>query len=283
MSDVERSGTVGPTLVMGILNVTPDSFSDGGRWATVEAAIARGLELRDEGAAIVDVGGESTRPGAGRVEPDEERERVLPVIETLAAEGVAVSIDTMHADTARAAVDAGATIVNDVSGGLADERMAPTVAELECDYVAMHWRAHSTEMDSADRYVDVVAEVAAELGARVDALTDAGVDPERIILDPGLGFSKVTESNWPLIARWREWAQGHRVLVGASRKRFLGAAIAAAGGDGADPSNREAATTAVTTVCASEGLWAVRVHDAAAARDAVSVVSALTKAGYKAR
>ncbi|WNM27831.1 dihydropteroate synthase [Demequina capsici] len=273
----------GPTLVMGILNVTPDSFSDGGRWDTVDAAIAHGIELHEQGAAIVDVGGESTRPGAARVEPEQERVRVVPVIQALAAHGVAVSIDTMHATTAAAAVDAGARIVNDVSGGLADPRMAPTVADLGCDYVAMHWRAHSTEMDAADRYVDVVAEVADELAARVDVLTAAGVAPERIILDPGLGFSKVTASNWPLIARWSEWAHGHRVLIGASRKRFLGAAIAQGGGDGADPSNREAATTAVTTVCALEAIWGVRVHDAAAARDAVSVVSQLTTAGYKAR
>ncbi|MDN4471993.1 dihydropteroate synthase [Demequina zhanjiangensis] len=268
---------------MGVLNVTPDSFSDGGRWDTVDAAIARGLALRDDGATLVDVGGESTRPGAARVEPREEQARVIPVVKALAAEGVSVSIDTMHAETARAAVEAGATLVNDVSGGLADESMAATVAELDCDYVAMHWRAHSTEMDSADRYADVVAEVATELDARIGALTDAGVAPERIILDPGLGFAKVAESNWPLIARWREWSAGHRVLIGASRKRFLGAAIASGGGDGADPANREAATTAVTTVCALEGVWAVRVHEAAAARDAISVVSALTKAGYTAR
>ncbi|WP_236685353.1 dihydropteroate synthase [Demequina salsinemoris] len=271
------------TLVMGILNVTPDSFSDGGRWDTVDAAIARGLELRHQGASIVDVGGESTRPGAGRIEPAEEQDRVVPVIRSLAQEGVTLSIDTMHAATARAAVEAGASIVNDVSGGLADADMASTVADLGCDYVAMHWRAHSTEMDKADRYDDVVQEVRDELSQRVDALTKAGVASDRIVLDPGLGFAKVTDSNWPLIARWQDWSQGHRVLIGASRKRFLGAAIASGGGDGADPSNREAATTAVTTVCALEGAWAVRVHDAAAARDAISVASRLTTAGYKAR
>ncbi|WP_234996436.1 dihydropteroate synthase [Demequina sp. NBRC 110054] len=271
------------TLVMGILNVTPDSFSDGGRWDTVDAAIARGLELRDQGASIVDVGGESTRPGAARIEPAEEQERVVPVIRALAAEGVTLSIDTMHASTARAAVEAGAAIVNDVSGGLADPDMAKTAADLACDFIAMHWRAHSAEMDKADRYEDVVAEVGRELEARVDALVGAGVASDRIVLDPGLGFAKVTDSNWPLIARWREWAGDHRVLIGASRKRFLGAAIASGGGDGADPSNREAATTAVTTVCALEGVWAVRVHDAAASRDAISVVSRLTTAGYKAR
>jgi len=271
------------TLVMGILNVTPDSFSDGGRWATPDAAIARGLELAREGADIIDVGGESTRPGAARVEPGEEVERVLPVIEALAGEGLTLSIDTMRARTARAAVDAGARLVNDVSGGLADPDMPRIVAELECEFIAMHWRAHSTEMDATDQYRDVVAEVRDELAARVDALTAAGVKHDRIVLDPGLGFAKVTDSNWPLLARMDDWSGGHRVLIGASRKRFLGAAIAREAVDPADASAREHATTAITTLCAERGVWGVRVHDARAASDALRIVSAWQNAADRQR
>lgn len=263
---------------MGILNVTPDSFSDGGLYAATDAAIARGRELAAQGADIVDVGGESTRPGAERVDPGVEVERVLPVVEALAAEGITVSIDTMRGRTARAAVDAGARLVNDVSGGLADPEMARIVAELEVDYVAMHWRAHSTDMDARDRYEDVVAEVRAELAARVDALTAAGVAPHRIVLDPGLGFAKVGTSNWPLLARVHDWAPANRVLIGASRKRFLGAAIARPGADPADALAREHATTAVTALAAASGVWAVRVHDVPAAKDAVAVASSWIKA-----
>ncbi len=271
------------TLVMGILNVTPDSFSDGGRWDSVDAAIARGVELAAEGADIVDVGGESTRPGAARVDPGEEVARVLPVIEALAGEGITVSVDTMRARTARAAVDAGARIVNDVSGGLADPDMARIVAELECEYIAMHWRAHSTQMDAHDRYDDVVAEVHRELLERVSALQDAGVATERIIVDPGLGFSKVGDSNWELLAHLDVLrGMGHRILIGASRKRFVGTAIARPSADqqdptardhAADPTTRDHATTAITTMCAQQDVWAVRVHDARAAKDAVQVVS----------
>lgn len=257
------------TLVMGILNVTPDSFSDGGLFLDAEAAIARGLALVADGADIVDVGGESTRPGAVRVAPDQELARVLPVIQALAAAGIPVSIDTMRAATAAAAVEAGACLINDVSGGLADDHMAPTVARLGVDYVAMHWRAHSPQMDAKDTYADVVAEVKDELAARVAALTAAGVAQSKIILDPGLGFAKVGDSNWPLLAHVNEWSAGARVLVGASRKRFLGAAIGAP-----DPAAREHATTAVTTLAAKAGAWAVRVHDARAACDAIAVVSA---------
>lgn len=254
------------TLVMGILNVTPDSFSDGGRYSTTDAAIARGLELAAQGADIVDVGGESTRPGATRVEPDDELARVIPVVRALAAAGVAVSIDTMNASTAKAAADAGATIVNDVSGGLADPAMAATVAGLDVDYVCMHWRSHSTTMDQLDVYDDVVAEVLHELLARVHALVDAGVDRSRIIVDPGLGFSKVGDNNWALLAHMDALrGLGQRVLIGASRKRFLG---------GDDPAGREHATTAVTALAAFHGAWAVRVHDARAASEAVAVVSA---------
>lgn len=288
----DQDHTVGPalpvaprTIVLGILNVTPDSFSDGGLYASPDAAIARGLALRAGGADIVDVGGESTRPGARRVEPADELARVIPVVEALAALGVPVSIDTMRGATARAAVAAGACLINDVSGGLADPDMPATVALLGVDYIAMHWRAHSTDMDARDSYVDVVAEVRSELAARVAALVAAGVDERRIILDPGLGFSKVAESNWPLLARMADWSGGSRVLVGASRKRFLAAVIAgrspfAAGPDGrgAQPSEREHATTAVTTLAAAAGAWAVRVHDVSAACDAIAVVSAWQEA-----
>jgi len=265
------------TLVMGILNVTPDSFSDGGRWDTPDAAVDRGVALATAGAQIVDVGGESTRPGAARVSPHEELDRVVPVVTRLAAQGIAVSIDTMRAATARAAVAAGATIVNDVSGGLADPHMAGTVAELGVDFVCMHWRAHSPHMDAADSYVDVVAEVRDELAARVDALLAAGVARERIIVDPGLGFAKVGDSNWPLLANIEEWSMGLRVLIGASRKRFLGAAI---GRPQTDPTDREAATTAITALAAASGVWGVRVHEVGPARDAIAVASAWENARY---
>jgi dihydropteroate synthase len=266
------------TLVMGVLNVTPDSFSDGGRYLDADAAIARGVALARDGADIVDVGGESTRPGAERVAPDEELARVLPVVTALVAEGVPVSIDTMRAATAEAAVGAGACLINDVSGALADPRMPGVVASTGVDFVAMHWRAHSQQMDGLDRYDDVVAEVAAELAARVDALTAAGVDPDRIVLDPGLGFAKVTDSNWPLLARMEEWSAGRRVLIGASRKRFLGAAISRVGNEDPAAEHREHATTAITTLAAAAGVWAVRVHDARAGCDAIAVVSAWQEA-----
>ncbi len=263
------------TLVMGILNVTPDSFSDGGDYASTSAAVARGVELAAQGAHMVDVGGESTRPGAQRVGEADEQARVIPVVSALVREGITVSIDTMNASTARAAADAGASIVNDVSGGLADPAMASTVASLDVDYVCMHWRAHSTVMDQLDVYDDVVAEVARELSQRVTALAEAGVDSSRIILDPGLGFAKVGDNNWALLAHLDALhALRHRVLVGASRKRFLG---------GTDPLEREHSTTAVTTLSAVNGAWAVRVHNATAAVDAIAVVSAWTNASQGTR
>ena len=265
------------TLVLGILNVTPDSFSDGGLFLGPDAAVAHGVSLASAGADIVDVGGESTRPGAERVSPEEELRRVIPVVSALTAAGVRTSIDTMRAATALAAVEAGATIVNDVSGGLADPEMAATVAELGVDFVCMHWRAHSTQMDARDSYRDVVVEVRDELATRVSALTDAGIHPDRIILDPGLGFAKVGASNWPLLANFNDWSQGHRVLVGASRKRFLGAAIGRPDGD---PTQREAATTAVTALAAASGAWGVRVHEVTAAKDAIAVASAWENASY---
>lgn len=258
-------------LVMGILNVTPDSFSDGGRWDSVDDAIARGLELAADGADIVDVGGESTRPGAQRVDPEVERQRVRPVVAALAGEGIAVSIDTQRASTAAAAIEAGAAIVNDVSGGLSDPSMASVVADAGVDFVAMHWRAPSERMDDYDRYDDVLADVTRELTARVDALTEAGIDPERIILDPGLGFAKVGASNWPLLAGLDRLAGlGHRVLVGASRKRFLGEILP----HDAGPESREFATVAVSALAAHAGAWAVRVHEPRPSCDAILVASA---------
>ena len=263
------------TLVMGILNVTPDSFSDGGLFLGPDAAVAHGVQLAKAGADFVDVGGESTRPGAERVSPEEELRRVIPVVRELAASGIRASIDTMRASTAVAAVEAGAVMVNDVSGGLADPQMAPAVADLGVDFVCMHWRAHSTQMDALDAYEDVVAEVRDELAARVAGLMAAGVAAERIILDPGLGFAKVGDSNWPLLANIESWAQGHRVLIGASRKRFLGAVTGHE-----DPTKREAATTAVTALAAASGVWGVRVHDVSAAKDAIAVASAWENASY---
>jgi len=274
--------TADRTLVIGILNVTPDSFSDGGRFLAADAAIAHGLSLARNGADLVDVGGESTRPGATPVTREEELRRVIDVVRALSEAGVAVSIDTMHAQVAQAAVEAGAVLVNDVSGALADPDMAATVAALGVDMVAMHWRASSDRMDALDVYDDVVESVRDELAARMAVLTDAGVAPERIILDPGLGFAKVTDSNWPLLARMREWAGDARVLVGASRKRFVGAAIARDGAIAPEPEARDHATTAITALAAAAGVWGVRVHDPAAARDAIAVVSAW-QAGAKTR
>lgn len=253
------------TLVMGVLNVTPDSFSDGGKWLDAGAAVAHGLDLRAQGADVVDVGGESTRPGADPVAADEEQRRVLPVIERLAAEGVTVSVDTRDADTARRAVDAGAEIVNDVSAGLHDDRMARVVAETGARYVAMHSRGPA---DAVTSYTDVVQEVIAELSARVVALVDAGVDPARIVLDPGLGFAKTAEHNWALLGQLDEIASlGHPVLVGASRKRFVGALLP----EGAPMEQRDAPSAVISALSAQAGAWAVRVHDVPATRLALEV------------
>lgn len=262
------------TLVMGILNVTPDSFSDGGHWARPEEAIARGTYLAAQGADIVDVGGESTRPGAERIPVDEELRRVLPVVAALAGAGVRVSIDTTRAEVARASVEAGACIVNDVSGGLADPDMADAVSRIRVPYVVMHWRGPSTVMDSLADYGDVVADVCAELAARVDALVAAGVDRERLVVDPGLGFAKNSPHNWVLLGRLHELDDlGLPILVGASRKRFLGDLLAV---DGVPRSmdGRDAAGDAVTALAAAAGAWCVRVHEVRASRDAVDVVRA---------
>lgn len=272
------------TAIMGIVNVTPDSFSDGGRFLDADAAIARGLALRADGATIVDVGGESTRPGAERVDPAIERERVLPVVAALAAEGVVVSIDTMNAATAVAAVEAGARIVNDVSGGLADPGMLAAVAATGADIVLQHWRGPSSDMYAAADYRDVERELIAELQQRVRAAAQAGISPDRVILDPGIGFGKRGGQNWhALRALDRIVALGPRVLVGTSRKRFLAEALVEArageGGDLAavdaapvDDARRDLATAVTSVLAAQAGAWAVRVHDAASTRDALTVL-----------
>lgn len=254
---------------MGILNVTPDSFSDGGRWDSVDAAIGRGLELRDQGAAIVDVGGESTRPGAAKVDVDEERARVIPVVEALAQEGVSVSIDTMNAATALAAIDAGAQLVNDVSGGLADEGMPRVVAESGVHFAVMHWRGGA---DVAPAFTDVVAEVRAELKARVAALVVAGVDPAKIVLDPGIGFGKDAVHNWALLNHLEEIGSlGHGILVGASRKRFVGALLP----EGAPMEDRDLPSAVISALVARQGVWAVRVHDVPSTRLALDIAAAV--------
>ncbi|MCC2033116.1 dihydropteroate synthase [Microbacterium allomyrinae] len=259
------------TLVMGVVNVTPDSFSDGGRYADADAAVAHGLRMRDQGADILDIGGESTRPGAERVGPALEQERVLPVIAALAGAGALVSIDTMNAATAVAAVAAGARIVNDVSGGMADPDMLPAVADTEADVVLQHWRGHSAEMYARAVYDDVVSEVVAELAARVEAAASAGIAPSRVVLDPGIGFGKRGEQNWETLRGLPRFvAMGPRVLIGTSRKRFLAELLAE---DPAQASEeRRDLATAVTSVLAAEaGVWAVRVHDVAGTRDALAV------------
>jgi len=263
---------------MGVVNVTPDSFSDGGAWFTPQAAVAHGRELVAQGADLLDVGGESTRPGAERPSVAEELRRVVPVVQELAAVAP-VSVDTMRAAVAAAALDAGATLVNDVSGGLADPEMAPLVAERGVPFVAMHWRGHSREMQSRAVYDDVVADVVRELTERVDALVAAGVSPDAVVLDPGFGFAKRAEHNWQLLRRLDEVvAMGHRVLVGTSRKAFLGA-VGRAPDTVRPPLERDVATAATTVHVARHGVWCVRVHDVVGTVDALDVVAALDGTG----
>ncbi|WP_253769130.1 dihydropteroate synthase [Goodfellowiella coeruleoviolacea] len=260
---------------MGVLNVTPDSFSDGGRYLNHDEAIAHGVAMHARGADLIDVGGESTRPGADRVEADIEAARVTPVIRALAAEGVPVSVDTMRAEVANAALEAGAVLVNDVSGGLADPNMAKVVAEAGAPWVLMHWRGHSRHMTELAEYHDVVAEVRDELSARVDAALAAGVDASALVLDPGLGFAKRAEHDWALLHRMDELlAMGMPVLVGASRKRFLGRLLADAEGRPRPPDGREQATAAISALAAAAGAWGVRVHDVGSSLDAVLVAEA---------
>ena len=257
---------------MGIVNVTPDSFSDGGRYADVAAAVEHGLQLHRAGADIVDVGGESTRPGAARVDPATEAARVVPVITGLAAAGVPLSIDTTRAAVAAAALEAGAIAINDVSGGLADPAMAAVAREAGCPWILMHWRGHSREMAQLAVYRDVVAEVRAELLDRVEAATAAGVDPGQIILDPGLGFAKTAEHNWALSRHLDVFVDlGFPILFGASRKTYLGRLLADAAGEPRPVDRREDATLATSVLAVAAGAWGVRVHDVRATVDALAV------------
>ncbi|WP_369258611.1 dihydropteroate synthase [Geodermatophilus amargosae] len=274
----------GRCVVMGVLNVTPDSFSDGGCFADTSSAVAHGLAMTAAGADYVDVGGESTRPGAGRVDAAEERRRVVPVVRELTAAGVRVSVDTTRTEVAGAAMEAGAVLVNDISGGLADGGMAALVADAGVPWVLMHWRGHSREMHAHARYDDVVAEVCAELSARVDAALSAGVDAAQLVLDPGLGFAKQAAHNWALMAALpRVVSLGLPVLVGASRKSFLGRLLAGPDGALRPAPERDAASLATTVLAAEAGAWGVRVHDAAGSADAVRTVAAVQHAREEAR
>lgn len=261
---------------MGVLNVTDDSFSDGGRYLDPDKAVARGLTLAAEGADIIDVGGESTRPGAIRIAARVETSRVIPVVKELAAEGITVSIDTMHADVARAALQSGARIVNDVSGGRADPAMAPLLAEAGVPWVLMHWRSVAADRPhAAPQYRDVVGEVRAELLAGVDAAVAAGVDPAQLVIDPGLGFAKTAQHNWALLHALPELVgTGVPVLLGASRKRFLGTLLAGPDGSPRPADGRETATAVISALAGLHGVWGIRVHDVRATVDALKVVGA---------
>ncbi|WP_405551279.1 dihydropteroate synthase (plasmid) [Streptomyces globisporus] len=266
--------------VMGIVNVTPDSFSDGGLWLDPDRALAHGLELIAQGADVIDVGGESTRPGAVRITCEEELRRVIPVVRGLAEDGVLVSVDTMRADVAEAAVNVGARIINDVSGGRADPRMVSVAAGTGVPFVVMHWRGQSARMDELAGYADVVGEVMEEVEREMDAVVSGGVDPSQVIVDPGLGFAKTRDNDWALLAGIGAWARlGRPVLVGASRKRFLGTLLAdPATGEPRPTRARDAATAAASALAAAQGAWAVRVHEVTATTDAVRVEAALRKA-----
>ena len=249
-------------LVMGILNVTPDSFADGGRYNDFESAIRRGNEMISEGVDIIDIGGESTKPGAERITLDEELNRVIPVVKELSQSGVRISIDTMRSEVARRAVEAGASIINDVSGGLADAEMLPTAASLELPYIAMHWRGHSKDMNLRAVYKDVVGEVIIEIEERITACLEAGIKSDNLIIDPGLGFAKDADHNWAIIDSISRFVDlGYPVLVGASRKRFLG---------GDNPDLREAATIALTQRLSTTGIWAIRVHSVKPHKEVIS-------------
>ncbi len=267
--------------LMGVVNVTPDSFSDGGRYVEADLAIAHGRQLLAEGADIVDVGGESTRPGATRPLVVEELNRVIPVISALAADGAVVSVDTMRAEVAAAAIEAGAGIVNDVSGGLADPAILEVVARSSATYVAMHWRGHADTMQELARYDEpggVVEAVVRELGERVAAARAAGVDDDRLVLDPGLGFAKTADHNWELVAGTARLQElGFPLLVGGSRKSFLGSLLAGTDGTPRPVDDREAASTALTLLLAQHGVWGIRVHEVRASADALAVLDRLAR------
>lgn len=265
------------TVVMGILNCTPDSFSDGGEYNSTETAIAHGLRMFYGGADIIDVGGESTRPGAAYVDEAEEQARILPVISTLAKAGALVSVDTRHASTAALALDAGAGLINDVSGAHVHPAMIALIAERQAPYVLMHSRGDSRSMDSLTEYTDVVDEVVAELTEIREKFYAAGVKEENLILDPGIGFSKNAEQNWELLANLDQVAaMGNKILVGTSRKRFLGSLLTSAG-KAAAPKDRDDATSATTAIAAAQGIWGVRVHDVDASLDAAKVAARLVQ------
>lgn len=275
---------MGRPRIMGVVNVTPDSFSDGGQWLDPVRAVEHGLALVELGADILDVGGESTRPGAERPSPEEEMRRVVPVIRELSAAGARVSVDTMRADVAAAALEAGAAIVNDVSGGLADPRMARVAAEAGCSFIAMHWRGHSVDMQQRTTYGDIVTDVCRELDAAVGALVDAGLAPSNIVVDPGFGFAKTPEQNWALLARMGEFdVRGMPVLWGTSRKSFLGACGATRSeretGAVVPAQRRDAATSATTLLAAQHGAWGVRVHDVASTVAVLDVAQRVRGAG----
>jgi dihydropteroate synthase len=268
---VEGLPQPGRALVMGVVNVTPDSFSDGGKFFDTDRAVAHGRQLVSDGADIVDVGGESTRPGAERPSEQEELDRVIPVIQALAT-STKVSVDTMRASVAQAAVEAGAVLVNDVSGGRADDAMLSTIARLDVPYVLMHWRAHSNEMQEHTAYGDVVGDVLKELGEQLQEATRAGIT-HSIAIDPGIGFSKTGDQNWAILRELQRFHElGHPVLVATSRKRFLGTLLAS-GGDDRPPLGREDATTATTALAASQGAWCIRAHAVRATADAVRVAA----------
>ncbi len=270
----------GRCVVMGVLNVTPDSFSDGGRYLHLDDALAHARAMAGRGADIIDVGGESTRPGARRVSAGVEADRVVPVIKALAADGLTLSVDTTRAAVAAAAIEAGAQVINDVSGGLADPDMARVAAESGAPWVLMHWRGHSSGMEALADYDDVVGEVRDELLRQVEVALAAGVSAEAIVLDPGLGFAKRAEHNWALLNRLDALLSlGFPVLIGASRKRFLGSLLSGADGAPRAPDGREDATAAISALAAAAGAWGVRVHEVGASLDAVTVAAAWQRGG----
>lgn len=273
----ENLNNLDRTLVMGVLNVTPDSFSDGGRFIDAKIATSHALQMIKDGADIIDIGGESTRPGSDRISAQEELDRVLPVISALVDSGVAISIDTMRAEVARQAIAAGACMVNDVSGGKSDPTILDYVASLNSPYILMHWRGPSNIMNTLTDYDDVVADVTAEIGKQVDVAVAAGIARERIVIDPGIGFAKTVDQNWPILKHLDVLeGLGLPILMGASRKKFLGELLAV-DGVARDSDERESATTAISTLMAARGLWAVRVHDVKSSSDAIAVVDRIAK------